>query len=149
MIEIVGFYNSVVLLWNVIVFVGLIYRVNFCVLGLSGMVIFYGYLGYGKIIVVVYVVNKFNVIQVQVKESWMGKKFCQFILGEMVIVFVKIIVDMVDQIVQELMFLEKVLIVDDVQYLIKCGIIGILCDIYESSGNMIILIGEESLLQDL
>lgn len=142
-------YNSVAPLRNVTALVTLIHRVNERALGLPGMATFYGYSGYGKTTAAVYAANKFNALQVQVKESWAGKKLCQAILGEMSLQPAKTIADMVDQIAQELMFSEKVLIVDDAQYLVKRSIIGILRDIYESSGNTIILIGEENLPQDL
>lgn len=142
-------YNSVAPLRNVAALVSLIDQVNNRALGLPGMATFYGYSGYGKTTAAVYAANKFNAFQVQVKESWTGKKLCQAILGEMSILPAKTIADMVDQIAQELMFSDRVLIVDDAQYLVKRGIIGILRDIYESSGSTIILIGEENLPQEL
>lgn len=142
-------YNSVAPLRNVAALVSLIDQVNNRALGLPGMATFYGYSGYGKTTAAVYAANKFNAFQVQVKESWTGKKLCQAILGEMSIQPAKTIADMVDQIAQELMFSDRVLIVDDAQYLAKRGIIGILRDIYESSGSTIILIGEENLPQEL
>lgn len=142
-------YNSVAPLRNVTALVTLIHRVNERAFGLPGMATFYGYSGYGKTTAAVYAANTFNALQVQVKESWTGKKLCQAILGEMSLQPAKTIADMVDQIAQELMLSEKVLIVDDAQYLVKRSFIGILRDIYESSENTIILIGEENLPQDL
>lgn len=149
MTETTRLYNSVAPLRNVTALVTLIDRVNQRQLGLPGMATFYGYSGYGKTTAAVYAANKFNALQVQVKESWTGKKLCQAILCEMSLQPAKTIADMVDQIAQELMFSEKVLIIDDAQYLVKRSIIGILRDIYESSGNTVILIGEENLPQEL
>ncbi len=142
-------YNSVAPLRNVTALVTLIHRVNERALGLPDMATFYGHSGFGKTTAAVYAANKFNALQVQVKEGWTGKKLCQAILGEMSLQPTKTIADMVDQIAEELMFSEKVLIIDDAQYLVKRSIIGILRDIYESSGNTVILIGEENLPQDL
>ena len=76
-------YNSVAPLRNVTALVTLIHRVKERALGLPGMATFYGYSGYGKTTAAVYAANKFNALQVQVKESWTGKKLCQAILGEM------------------------------------------------------------------
>lgn len=142
-------YNSVAPLRNVTALVNLIDRVNNRVLGLPGMATFYGYSGYGKTTAAVFAANTFNALQVQVKESWTGKKLGQAILSEMGITPAKTIADMIEQIAQELMFSERVLIVDDAQYLVKRGMIGHIRDIYESSGGTIILIGEERLPQDL
>ncbi len=149
MTETTGLYNSVAPLRNVTALVTLIHRVNGRTMGLPGMATFYGHSGFGKTTAAVYAANKFNALQVQVKESWTGKKLCQAILGEMIVTPATTIADMVDQIARGLMFSERVLLVDDAQYLVKRGIIGILRDIYESSGNTIILIGEETLPQDL
>ncbi len=149
MTEVRQLYNSVAPLRNVSALVNLIDRVNARAPGLPGMATFYGYSGYGKTTAAVYAANKFNALQVQVKESWTGKKLGQAILSEMSIVPAKTIADMIEQIAQELMFSERVLIVDDAQYLIKRGMIGHVRDIYESSGGTIILIGEERLPQDL
>jgi len=142
-------YNSVAPLRNVAALVALIERVNRRVPGLPGMATFYGYSGFGKTTAAIYATNKFGALQVQVKESWTGKKLGQAILDEMSIKPAKTIADMIEQIAEELMFSERVLIVDDAQYLVKRGMIGHVRDIYESSGGTIILIGEESLPQDL
>lgn len=142
-------YNSVAPLRNVSALVSLIERVNARQIGLPGMAVFYGYSGFGKTTAAVYAANKFNAFQVQVKESWTGKKFCQSILGEMGITPAKTIADMIEQIAHELMMSDRPLMIDDAQYLIKRGMIGIVRDIYESCGSTIILIGEETLPQDL
>lgn len=142
-------YNSVAPLRNVAALVTLIERVNNRMPGLPGMAVFYGYSGFGKTTAAVYAANKFDAVQVQVKEAWTGKKLGQAILAELGISPAKTIADMIDQIAQELMLSERVLIVDDAQYLIKRGMIGHIRDIYESSGGTIILIGEENMPQDL
>lgn len=142
-------YNSVAPLRNVAALVGLIERVNARAIGLPGMAVFYGYTGFGKTTAAVYAANKYNAVQVQVKEAWTGKKLGQAILGEMGLVPAKTIADMIEQIAQELMLSERVLIVDDAQYLIKRGMIGHVRDIYESSGGTVILIGEERMPQEL
>lgn len=142
-------YNSVAPLRNVTALTSLIERVKSRAYGLPGMATFYGYSGYGKTTAAIYATNKFNAIQVQVKESWTGKKLGQSILSEMSILPAKTIADMIEQIAAELAYSDRVLIVDDAQYLIKRGMIGHIRDIYESSGATIILIGEERLPQDL
>lgn len=149
MTETVQLYNSVAPLRNVAALLTLIEKVIARPVGLPGMATYSGYSGYGKTTAVIYAANKFNAIQVQVKESWTGKKLCQAILAEMGIKPAKTIADMIDQIAQELVFSDRVLLIDDAQYLIKRGIIGIARDIYESCGTPIILIGEERLPQEL
>lgn len=142
-------YNSVAPLRNVTALVTLIHRVTERAHGLPGMATFYGYSGYGKTMAAVYAANRFAALQVQVKESWTGRKLCQATLGEMSVTPARTIADMIDQIAQDLMLADRVLIVDDAHYLVRRGIIGILRDIHESSGAPIILIGEETLPQDL
>ncbi|ANT39882.1 Mobile element protein [Rhodovulum sp. P5] len=142
-------YNSVAPLRNVSALVTLIEKVRDRAPGLPGMATFSGYSGYGKTTAAVYAANCFDALQVQVKESWTARKFCQSILSEMGILPAKTIADMIDQIAQELALSDRVLIVDDAQYLIKRSMIGHVRDIYESSGATIILIGEERLPQQL
>ena len=142
-------YNSVAPLRNVTALVNLIDRVNGRQMGLPGMATFYGYSGFGKTTAAVYAANKFGALQVQVKESWTGKKLGHAILEEMGINPAKTIADMIDQIAQELLQSERVLLIDDAQYLVKRGMIGHVRDIHESCGGTIILIGEERLPQDL
>jgi len=142
-------YNSFAPLRNVTAFVDMVQRVENRAIGLPGMATFHGYSGYGKTFAAVYAANRFNALQVQVKESWKGKKLCQSILGEMGIKPDKVIADMIDQIAQELTLSQRVLIIDDAQFLVKSRIVGIVRDIYESSGGTVILVGEEGLPQDL
>ena len=142
-------YNSVAPLRNVTALVTLIHQVNERAPGLPGMATFYGYSGYGKTTAAIYAANKFNAVHVEVKECWTGRTLCQEILGELSLDVKGTIADMVKAIAQELMFSERVLIVDDAQYLVRKGTIGIVRDIYESSGSTIIMIGEESLPQSL
>lgn len=149
MSETIQLYNSVAPLRNVTALVNLIDRVNARQIGLPGMATFYGYSGFGKTTAAVYAANKFNAVQVQVKESWTGKKLGQAILAELGIPPAKTIADMIDQIAEELLQSERVLLVDDAQYLVKRGMIGHVRDIHEGCGGTIILIGEERLPQDL
>ncbi|MBT2131199.1 AAA family ATPase [Aliiroseovarius lamellibrachiae] len=142
-------YNSLAPLRNVTALVSLIERVNNRAIGLPGLATFYGHSGFGKTTAAIYSANKFNAVSVQIKECWTGKKMGQAILAELGIKPQKTISDMVDQIAHELLLSDRVLLIDDAQYLIKRGMIGLIKDIYESCGTTIILIGEEELPQSL
>ncbi|UWQ00826.1 ATP-binding protein [Aliiroseovarius crassostreae] len=142
-------YNTIAPLRNVAALVNLVDRVEHRQPGLPGLATFFGPSGYGKTYASNYAANKFGAILVQVKECWTGKKLCQAILSELGLPPVKTIADMVDQIAEELLRSDRILLVDDAQYLIKRGMIGLIKDIYEGSGTTVILIGEEKLPQDL
>ena len=141
--------NSVAPLRNVAALVSLIERVKTRGPGLPGMATYYGYSGYGKTTAATYAANEFQAVHVQVKESWRPRKLCTAILGELGILPAGNIPDMIDQIAQDLMVTDRILLIDDAQYLIKYGMIGHVRDIFESSGAPVILIGEERLPQDL
>lgn len=149
MTEQTGLYNSFALLRNVTTLVSMIDQVENRPQGTPGMAVFYGFSGFGKSTAAMYATNHYNAINVMVREYWTARKFCEVTLREMGVDAKGTVADMVEQIGHELMMRERVLIVDDAQYLVNRGIVGLLRDIYESSGGTIILIGEEGMPQKL
>ena len=142
-------YNSVAPLRNVSALVSLIDKVINRTPGLPGLAVFYGYSGFGKTTAAVYAANECNAYQVQMKSTWTQKKLCQSLLLEMSIEPAKTVADMVDQISEELALSNRVLIIDEADFLVKRNMIEIVRDIYESSGSPVILIGEERLPTNL
>lgn len=142
-------YNTVAPLRNVSALVSLIDKVENRTPGLPGLAVFYGYSGFGKTTAAVYAANECDAYQVQMKSTWTQKKLCQSLLLEMSIEPAKTIADMVDQISEELALSNRVLIVDEADFLVKRNMIEIVRDIYESSGSPVILIGEERLPTNL
>ncbi len=145
MAEVERLYNTVAPLRNVSALSALIDRVENRSVGLPGLATFYGPSGYGKTTAAVYAANRFNALQVQVKSCWTQKKLCEALLVEMGIAPRKTIADMVDQIAQELAITNRVLLIDEADFLVSRKMIEIVRDIYESSGSPVILIGEERL----
>jgi DNA transposition AAA+ family ATPase len=130
---------------------------------LPGMGVLYGKSGLGKSTAAIYAVNKFRAYHVQMKSVWSRKKLCTAILGEMGVRPAGTISDMVDMIGEQLSLakveiedghgkrrrLQRPLIIDEADFLVKKGHIEIVRDIYEASLGTVILIGEEQIEQKL
>lgn len=142
-------FNSVAPLRNVSGLVSLIDRLENRTPGLPGLGVFYGYSGFGKTTAAIYAANSCDAYQVQMKSTWTQKKLCQSLLQEMSIEPAKTIADMVDQISEELALSQRVLLIDEADFLVKRSMIEIVRDIYESSGSPVVLIGEERLPRNL
>lgn len=68
-------FGGFVVFKNVVWFLMLVELLCVCGLYLLGIGVFYGYLGYGKIYLVIYVQNVIGVLWVEVGDSWMCRKF--------------------------------------------------------------------------
>ena len=141
--------NTVAPLRNVAALVELIDRAQNRGDGLPGMATFFGPSGYGKSTAAIYATNRFNACTVQVKSRWNADKLCISILRQLRVDPMRKVSDMIDQIAEELAKSGRPLIIDEADYLVSRGMIEIARDIYESSGAVIILVGEERFPQKL
>lgn len=136
-------------LGNVSTFMALVKSVVNRAPDLPGMACFYGPPGYGKTFSATYAANKYRAYNVQVKSVWTRKKLCEEVLKDMGIKPEKSIAAMVDQIAEELTTSRRPLIIDEADFLIAKSMIEVVRDIYESAYAPVILIGEETMPDNL
>jgi DNA transposition AAA+ family ATPase len=141
--------SNVMPLRNVMLLSELIERVRSRDPDLPGLACFYGPSGYGKTKAAAWNANEYECYWVEVKETWSAKKFVSKIIQAMGMTPTGTIGDMVDQAAEELSKSGRPLLIDDAQTLMKPSLVGIIRDLYESSGGTIILIGEEMMPQTL
>lgn len=142
-------YNNVAGLRNVVALQRLVDRVETRGPSLPGMATYYGPSGWGKTTAAGYVANRMNCHVVEVKSTWRSKKLLQAIALELSIKPAKVIGDISDQIAERLARSGRTLLIDEADKLINAGMIEIVRDIHEGSKAGIVLIGEETLPQDL
>ena len=131
---------------NVSLFSALVQQVIERPLHLPGIGVFCGPAGLGKTSSAIYAANRHRAIYVAAKSSWTRKKLCQSVLHEMGIDPKVAVYDMVDQIAEGLLTLQRPLIIDEVDHLLRrADAIEVIRDIYESCNAPIILIGEEKI----
>lgn len=118
-------------------------------LHLPGLVAFYGPSGWGKTVSATYACNKFRAYYVAAKDAWTKRAFLEAVLMEMGIQPERVIYKMVDQISEQLVLSGKPLIIDEMDHLVKKGMVEIVRDIYEGSNATILMIGEEHLEANL
>lgn len=112
---------------------------------LPGIITFYGPPGWGKSTAAAYAANKTRAYYIEAKSSWTGKALLLAICREMGISPARTIYEMTEQVAEQLVLSGRPLIIDEMDHLIKRGIVEIIRDIYESSGAPILLIGEEQM----
>lgn len=149
MTEKTGIYNNVAPLRNVAAMMALMERVQARPHGLPGLAAFYGPSGWGKSTAAGFARNEFQAYFVQMKSVWTRKKLCESILIDLGLKPGQTVADMVEQVSEHLARTQRLLIIDEADYLVAKGLIEVVRDIYESSGAGIILIGEELLPQNL
>lgn len=141
--------GSIALLPNVVALQTLVDRVSNRHLDLPGMATFYGPSGHGKSMAGQYVANTFDAVLVQCKSTWAKKDMCTAILRELGLPSKGTINAMAEIIAETLILEDRVLIVDEADFLVQKRMIEILRDIHESSKAPVILIGEEVFPQKL
>ena len=137
--------NTIAPIGNVALFHSLVEEVINRAPGLPGMGAFTGYSGLGKTFSATYAANTFEAYYVEAKFSWTQRAFVKAVLLEMGIEPAKTVWECVEQIAQQLALSNRPLIVDEMDHLLRRGIVELVRDIYESSQATIILIGEEHL----
>ena len=140
---------GVAVLPNVVALQALADKVQNRHLDLPGMAVFYGPSGHGKTVAGHYVGNRLNAVVVECRSTWAKKDLCAAILKEMGHRPKGRIHDMSEKIAETLVMDDRVLIVDEADFLIQKKMIEILRDIHEMSKTPVILIGEEQLPQKL
>lgn len=142
-------YNNVAALRNVAALCRLVDRVENRAAGLPGMATFSGPSGWGKSTAAGYAANRHDCHVVQMKSTWRTKKFLEAVAQELSIRPAKVIGDISDQIAERLARSGRTLLIDEADALVHAGMIEVVRDIYESAQVGVILIGEETLPQDL
>ncbi|MDR1397206.1 MAG: ATP-binding protein [Desulfarculales bacterium] len=112
---------------------------------LPGLVCLYGPSGLGKTTSATYAANRHRAYYVEAKSVWTKKALVQAILKEMGIVPNSTVASMVDQIAEQLALSGRPLIVDEMDHIVERNNVELIRDIYEGSGNAILIIGEEQL----
>ena len=134
---------------NVGLFNELLDRVMNRPIHLPGMAIFHGYSGLGKSFSATFGAHKHNAHYVEVGCSWTRKKFLEAVLKELGGQVTGTIPDMVDQIIDILIDIDRPLIIDEFDHIVDKGFVDLVREIHDSTRAPIILIGEERLPQKL
>lgn len=92
-----------------------------------------------------YRANKYRAYDVQAKSSWARKALLGAILKEMGVLPGKTVYELVDQACEQLALSGRPLIIDEMDFLVKRGMVELVRDLYEGSGAAMLLIGEEML----
>lgn len=142
-------YNNVAGLRNVVALQRLVDRVENRGASLPGMATYYGPSGWGKTTAAGYVANRMDCHVVEMKSTWRAKKFLEVVAVELSIKPAKVIGDIADQIAERMARSGRTLLIDEADKLVSANMIEIVRDIHEGSKAGIVLIGEETLPQDL
>ena len=142
-------FNRIAGLRNVAALCRLVERVRERAPDLPGMATFSGPSGWGKSTAAAYAANRHDCHVVEVKSTWKTKKLLEMIALELQVRPAKRIPDIADQVAERLARSGRTLMIDEAQWLVQDRLIEVVRDIYESSRVGVILIGEETLPQDL
>lgn len=138
-------FNTMAPLTNVAAFMTLVDRLQNRGADLPGMGCFYGPSGFGKTTASLFAGNEVGACVVQMKSCWTQRKLCESICKELSLPPARTIADMVEQISEALARNQIALFIDEADFLVKRKMVEIARDIYEGSGEPVILIGEEKL----
>ena len=119
---------------------------------LPGMVAFYGPAGWGKTFAAAFTANSLDAYHIQILDFWNKKTFFEQLCIELGIKLKekeKTIGIMGAKVCESLGISQKLLIIDEVDIAIKNGFIDSIRAIFEGSKTSVIMIGEESLPEDL
>lgn len=130
---------------NVVLFDELLDRVVSRRRHLPGMGTFHGFSGLGKTFSATYGAQRHRALYVEVGESWTKVKFCKALLTELGVPARGTAADMIDVIIAHLVELERPLIVDEFDHVVRRGYVETIREIHDKSGAPIVLIGEELL----
>ena len=117
--------------------------------GLSGLALFYGHSGYGKSISAVYAANKYHAYYIEAGSSWTRKSFLEVFLRELGGDVKGSIPQMMEQIIDLAISLDRPIIIDEFDYIIDKNMIELVREIHDKTHAPIILIGEERLPKKL
>lgn len=116
---------------------------------LPGLAAFVGHAGTGKSMSAAFVSNKYKAFYVECKSCWTKRALLEAILKQMGMSAKGPIYTLVEQMSEHLAESGKMLIIDEVDHIVKRSAIEIIRDIYEGSMAPILLIGEENMPGDL
>lgn len=142
-------YNNIAALPNVAALCRLVDRVERRAAALPGMATFSGPSGWGKSTAASYASNRHDCHLLEVRSTWKTKFFLEMLARELGVRPAKRIPEIADQVAERLARSGRTLMIDEAQCLVRAGLIEVVRDIYESSRVGVILIGEETLPQDL
>lgn len=116
---------------------------------LPGLASFAGPSGTGKSMSAAFVANKYKAFYVECKSCWTKRALLEAVLKQMGLPSKGPIYSLVEQISEHLAETGKMLIIDEVDHIVKRSAIEIIRDIYEGSQAPILLIGEENMPNEL
>ncbi|WP_339863249.1 ATP-binding protein [Paremcibacter congregatus] len=132
-------------LQNVGLFNELLERVMNRPIHLPGLATFHGPSGYGKTLSATYGAHKHKAYYIQVGESWNRMKFLNALITQLGGTIHGTIPDKVDQIIDILIDIDRPLIIDEFDYVVKKNFVELVREIHDKTNAPIILIGEERL----
>ena len=141
--------GTIAVLPNVVALQALVMRVSERHLDLPGMATFYGHSGHGKSMAAQYVANNFDAVYVECKSLWTKKEMLLSMLKELGLQGKGTLNAMATLIAERLILEDRVLIVDEADFLVKKQMIEVVRDIHQASKAPVILIGEELFPQKL
>ncbi|MDR2551412.1 MAG: AAA family ATPase [Desulfobulbus sp.] len=116
---------------------------------LPGMVCMYGPAGWGKSKAATYCSLKYRGYYVQCQETWNGKAILHYILATMGISPKQRVWEMAEQVCEQLAKSGRPLIVDELDKMVEKKSVELIRDLYEGSGAVILLIGEQNVYDKL
>lgn len=132
-------------LQNVALFNELLDRVMNRKAHLPGLATFHGPSGYGKTFSSTYGAHKHNAHYIEVGDSWTRKTFLEKLITEMGDTPCGSIPNMVDQIEDILCGIDRPIIIDEFDYVVKKNYVELVREIYNRTHAPMVLIGEERL----
>ncbi|WP_370540931.1 AAA family ATPase [Aquitalea sp. ASV15] len=118
--------------------------------GLPGLGVYYGPSGYGKTTTIVAVANETRAYYVQMRSAWGKKALLEKIAFEMGLRPANTISANLDLICEQMSTSQRPLILDEAGHATsRLGMVELLRDIYEGSQAPLMLVGEETLPNDL
>lgn len=141
--------GSIAVLPNVVALQTLVLQVLNRHIDLPGMATFYGPSGNGKSMAAQYVAHNHDAVLVECKSLWTKKEMLIAMLKELGLPAKGTLNAMAELVAETLILEDKVLIIDEADYLVKKNMIEVVRDIHQASKAPVILIGEELLPQKL
>lgn len=143
--------SKIAQLGNVMAFTTQVQEMIKAPIGQERMACFYGPSGWGKTTAVSAAQIIYNVIAIEVIENTSKLDVLDQITTQLQLKCRRDVASRIRAVAQYMERTERPLVIDDAQYLIKRGMIGIARDIYNTAGGLVpvILVGEEKLPQSL
>lgn len=136
---------------NVVNLMTLIERIEGRQTYLPGMAAFHGPSGFGKTFAAIHANITMNALHIEARDFWTRKSLCEALLREMRIPLNRrtTLSQLFDLIVEGLLRDPRPLIIDEADHLVKKQMIEMVRAIHDATQNTVILIGEETLPQNL